>query len=244
MTIEELKRAVPRHSRGMITQNVVDVMNQLEGDQGIDFAEHYKQNFITLSKVMQSGEFSTTDYLNAIKFVSHKLLANSDIDSYQMTFPDRYERLLIKWQHLGDETLIRSAKISTFVTAYKQNALVAKVAEQALIPPRILNAPMFQEALNVQLELALTSGSDLVRTQAANSILVHLKQPETQHIALEIGVKGTDELEAMRREMRNLASAQKNSIEVGSNTSLEIAESRLMIEQPEDIIEGEINEEI
>ena len=207
-------------------------MNQLSSEEGVDFAEHYKQNFVSFSGVLRSGEYTTTDYTNAIKFVSHKLLQNSDIDSYQMTFPDRYARIMLQWENTMDEAAIRSEKISSFVSAYKQNQLVAKLIDQSLIPPRILNAPMFQQALNVQIELALTSRSDMVRTQAANSILQHLKQPETQHIALEVAVTGTDELQAMRDEMRRLAGSQQGAIQSGSNTSLEIAESRLLHDKP------------
>lgn len=232
MTLEELRAAVPKHSRGMVTQGVVNVMNQLVEEEGIDFAEQYKQNFVTFSNVLRSGEYTTADYISAVKFVSHKLLENSDIDAYQMTFPDRYVRLLDQYEHHGDEAAIRSEKISPFVSAYKRNQLVVKLTEQALVPARILNAPMFQQALNIQLELALGSRSDMVRTQAANSILTHLKQPETQHIALEVAVTGSDELAAMRSEMTRLAGIQQNSIESGSNTSLEIAESRLLHDRP------------
>jgi len=38
MTVEELKAGVPKHSRRMITQNVVDVFNNLAGEHGEDFA--------------------------------------------------------------------------------------------------------------------------------------------------------------------------------------------------------------
>ena len=237
-TIEELKSIVPKHTRGLITQRIVDTLNHLEGEHGEDFAEHYKQNFISLSVVLKSSNYTMKDYTNAVKFVSHKLLENSDIDAYQMTFPDRYSRLLEKHRDFGDETLIRNQKISPYVTAYKKNELVAKLTEQAMIPARILNAPMFQQALNVQLDIAMNGSNDMARTTAANSILTHLKQPETQKIELEVGVKGQDEISALRDEMRRLAGTQQNAIESGSNTSLEIAESRLLHET----IEVEIDE--
>jgi hypothetical protein len=230
MTIAELKGVVPKHVRGMITERIVGIMNQLEGDHGEDFAEHYKQNFVSFSSVMKSGKYGTDDYMSAVKFVSHKLLQNSDIDSYQMTFPDRYQRLMEQYIEFGDEAAIRSQKISPFVSAYKSGELVVRLIEQSLVPPRILNAPMFQQALNIQLDIAINSGSDVARTQAANSILTHLKQPETQKIELEVGIKGQDELEAIRTEMSRLAYQQQNSIELGMNTSLEIAESTLLHE--------------
>ncbi len=230
MTIEELKAGVPKHSRGLISQKVVDVFNNLEGEEGEDFAEHYKQNFITLSRVLKGGEYRISDYISAVKFVSYKLLENTDIDSYMMTFPNRYARLLLKYENVGTEEEIRAKSISPFVSAYKKNDLVAKLTEQALVPARILNAPMFQDALNVNYDLMYNARSEIVQQKAADSLLVHLAQPEIQKIELEVGVKGQDEIGAMREEMRRLAGLQQGAIVAGSNTPLQIAESKLMHE--------------
>ncbi len=230
MTLYDLKLSVPKHVKTMITQDFVDNLNQLEDEEGTEFAEHYKQNFISMSSVLKDGSYGMYDYKNAVMFVAHKLLDNSDIDAYMMTFPDRYQRLLDKYADFGDEDRIRGAKISPFVSAYKKGELVVKITEQSLVPARILNAPMFQTALNVQLELAMTARSEMVRATAANSLLTHLAQPEVAKIELDIGIKGVDEVQALRDEMRRLASQQKEAIIDGANTSLQIAESSLFIE--------------
>ncbi len=235
MTLSELKASIPKHARTMITQDLVDNLNQLETEEGSEFAEHYKQNFISMSSILRDGTYGMYDYKNAVMFVAHKLLDNSDIDAYMMTFPDRYQRLLDKHVNFGNEDDIRSSKISPFVSAYKKGELVVKLIEQSLVPARILNAPMFQQALNVQMELALTARSEMVRSTAANSLLTHLAQPEITKIELDIGIKGTDEVQSLRDEMRRLAAQQQSAIIDGANTSLQIAESSLFIE-------GEINE--
>ncbi len=237
MTVEELKAGVPKHTRRMITQGVVDVFNNLEGIHGEDFAEHYKQNFVSMSSVMRGGLYSTKDYMSAVKFSSFRLMRNTDIDSYMMTFPDRYERLMTLHADHGDEAAIRSEKISPYVTAYKQNDLVVKVTEQALVPSRILNAPMFQQALNIQMGIAMTARSEQVRSQAAESVMKYTMSPEVQKIELEVGVKGQDEVLALRTEMHRLASQQQATIESGTNTALDIAEQKLL-----HTIEGEIEE--
>jgi len=239
MTLEELKIAVPKHSRGMITQGIVDVFNALELDQGPDFAEHYKQNFVSMSSVMKGGSYSVKDYVNAVKFVSFKLLENTDIDAYQLTFPDRYNRLMTKWlaERMNEED-IRGQKISPYVTAYKKNDLVSKVTEQALVPSRILNAPMFQDALNVQASLMYTARSEQVRSQAAESVMKYTMSPEVQKIELEVGIKGQDEILALRTEMHRLAEQQRGTIQSGTNTSLEIAEQKLL----HDVVEAEIED--
>jgi len=228
ITLEELKDIAPRGAKNLVSNNVVDIINGLESDEGVDFADHFKQNMISMHTVLKSGEHSVTDYLNAIKFVLYKMMENSDIEAYKLAFPDRYARLLVKFNDVGSEADIRSQKISSYVSSYKANAIVVKVAEQALVPPRILNAHMFQEALNVQMNLAMNSRSDMVRTTAANSILIHLKQPDVVKMELEVGIKGQDEIQSLRDEMRRLAGAQKEAIEVGSNSPVDIAHSQLI----------------
>ncbi len=228
MTIDELKAGIPKHTRRLVTQNVVDVMNNLQGEHGEDFAEHYRQNFIGMSTVMKSGSFAVEDYINAVKFSSFRLLRNTDIDSYMLTFPDRYARLMEKHADFGDAAAIRSEKISPYVTAYKQNPIVVRVTEQALVPSRILNAPMFQQALNIQMSIAMTARSEQVKSQAAESVMKYTMSPEVQKIELEVGVKGQDEILALRTEMHRLASQQQATIESGTNDALDIAEQKLL----------------
>ena len=236
MTIDELRSATPKHSRGMITQNIVDVFNELEGEHGEDFAEHYKQNFLTLSGILKSGAYNVGDYISAIKYVSHKLLQNSDIDAYHLTFPDRYTRIMEKWMAEGlTEEEARSQKVSPFVTAYKAGELVQKLAEQALMPTKVLNAPHFQAALNVQVDRMYNSFRDQDRIAAAESVLRYTAPNEVTKIQVDVGVSGSDEVQSLRDEMQRLALQQQTSIAAGTNTSLQIAESQIMHEEIIDV---------
>jgi hypothetical protein len=230
MTLEELKENVPKHARNLVTQRIVDVFNKLEEEDGEEFAEVYKQNFISMSSVLKSKNYRISDYLNAVKYASYKLLDNSDIDAYHMTFPDRYKRLIDKWKDFGSEEDIRMSKISPYVNAYKKSELVQKVLEQTLVPSHILNAPLFQEALNVQVSLMYGAKSEMVRQTAAESVLKYTKPPETQKIELEVGIKGQDEVQALRDEMSRLAAQQQQSISTGQVSSTDVAESVLIAE--------------
>ena len=237
VTIEELKNQLPPRQKKLVTQSTVDVLNSLEGEEGKEFADHFKQNFITMSTVMNSGVYNLDDYINAVKFVSYKLIEHSDIDAYMFTFPDRYRRLMEKHPDLSEDQ-VRSQKISPFVTAYKKNDIVVKVMDISLVPSRILNAPLFQEALNVQANLMYNSGSDVVRQAAADSILKYTENKEAQKIELDIGITGQDEIGALRDEMRSLAAQQRQGIEVGTITSTEVAERKVIVEA----IDAEIEE--
>lgn len=231
MTLDELKSALPPRQKKLVTQGVVDMLNQLEADDGIDFAEHYMQNFVSMSTVMNDSNFSLKDYVSAVKFVAYKLLEHTDIDAYRYTFPDRYERLMEKWIVTGLSIEdIRGQKISPFVTAYRQNELTVKVFERSLVASRIFNAPLFQEALNVNASLMYTARSEMVRQAAADSILKYTENKEAQKIELEIGVKGQDEVVALHTEMNRLALQQQAGIRDGSVTSIDVAHSKLLHE--------------
>lgn len=229
VTLEELKGALPPRQKKLVTQGVVDTLNQLATDEGEEFAEHYKQNFISMSTVMNNTNYNMGDYVSAVKFTAYKLLEHTDIDAYKYTFPDRYQRLMDKWEGLPEED-IRGQKISPFVTAYKKTELAVKVMERSLVPSRILNAPMFQDALNIQMSLAMGARSEMVRQAAAESVMKYTVSPEAQKIELEVGIKGQDEVMALRDEMRRLASQQQAGIEDGSVTSTEVAHSKLLHE--------------
>ena len=232
LTLSTLKKTLPKHTAKNITQSTVDVINGLTEGDGEDFSEAYRENFLTYTKVLSSGTYKITDYMNAVRFVSYKLMKYSNIECYMRTFPDRYDRLLDQYQDLGDETWIRENKIAAFVSMYNQNQLVNLIMDQSTIPSRILNAPMHQDALNVLAQLMVGSRSDMVRMQAASNILVHLKAPETAKIELDINVKENDVIGELRKVTQELAESQRLSISSGVSTSAQIAESK--------IIEGEV----
>lgn len=236
-TLNALKEGSPKHLRKMITQGVVDTLNGLEGDQGIEFAEVVKGRFLSHSKILGSGQYQMTDYINAIRYVSYKLLDHSNIDAYMLTFPDRYTRLMNQYADLGDEAFIRVRKISSFVSEYNSIDLVAKITEQSLVPIHILNVPARQDALNVLTAIMVDTGvSPKERVSAADSVLIHTKPPETTKISMDVNVGNSDAITDMQSVIRELALAQQKAIVDGSQTSLEIAESIIVQEEVIDVI--------
>ena len=228
ITMKELEKAVSPKNRKYITEDMVETLNRI---QDPDFREHYKQNMVSMASILADGTYTTKDFTNAVKFVSYKLLEETDIDAYMMTFPDRYERLMSKWLAEGmTEEEVRERKISSFVAAYKRNDLVAKVFERTLVPSRILNAPLFQEALNVQVQLMYSSRSDIVKQQAAKTVMEYTHTPEAVKIEMEIGMKEDDEIKALRDEMAKLAAMQLEKIESKVLTSKDVAHTKLLHE--------------
>ncbi len=223
LTIEQLSQVLPKHSRGSLKSEMVDTINNLAADDL--FKEHYRDNILSYTSVMQDGKYKITSYLDAVRFVSHKLMDCTDLDAYIKTFPERYNRLLLK----GTE----SKDIASYVSAYRKGSLVVKISEQSMIPTHILNADIYQKAINVQHNLMISANSEKVRTDAANSLLTHLKRPEVAKIELDIGIKENKSITELKATIAQLARAQVTSIEQGNTSVAEVAESPLLIENGE-----------
>lgn len=218
LTIELLEKSLPQKYRRGINQELLDTITNALNDP--DNYENFRDGFIGYIDVLQDGRFKITDYLSAVKYCTFKLMGNSNQDSYIKAFPDRYSALLSRGA---------SAKeISSHVAMYNKSQLVNKIMEQSMIPSWIINQDLYQKAINVQADLMINAQSEKVRSDAANSLLIHLKPPEVKKVELDIGLKKNDELEQLRNITAELASQQKRLIEAGVVDAKYIAETRLV----------------
>lgn len=219
ITLEEVERSLPPQLKSKATPNLVKALNNLNTDP--EHAETIRNNFISYSSVLRDGVFKLEDYLNAVAYVSFKMMGYNNKESYQRTFPQRYSALVARGATDKD--------ISAYIAAYNKNKLVNLVLEQSLIPSWILNQDAYQKAINTQLDLMNNSQSDFVRTQAANSILTHLKRPETKQVELKIDTTASDGIAELKESMLRLAEKQKELIEMGAPTKT-IAHEPIIIE--------------
>jgi len=236
--IDVVKRMMPKESRRNITQTMVDNINNLTSIDGEEFSNIYRENFVDYLSVLSSGEFKIKDYMNAVRYVSYKLMENNNIDAYALTFPDRYDNLLRKYSSVGDEKEIREKKIGSYASIYNKNKLVNKILDQTMIPNHIINAPVYQKAINQQAHLMMNSKSDMVKMQAANSLLTHLKPPEAVKMELDIGFKKDDVIEDYQKAMAMMVQKQKELIASGASVK-EIANAKINVNDG-NVIEGEI----
>ena len=81
-----------------------------------------------------------------------------------------------------------------------------------------------------QAELMVSANSEKVRSDAANSILTHLKPPETQKIELDIGIKKDSSIMALREATMGLVEEQRKALASGNVTAQEVAHSRVVID--------------
>lgn len=210
LSLEQVKSALPPGNRNNVTQDMVNQLNALSKDP--EEARYIRENFISFSQVLMEGKFRLGDYVQAVMYVSHKVMGKTNIEAYKATFPDRYASMVNAGKAQKD--------IASMITAYNKGVLVTKVMERAIIPTWILNQDMFQAALQTQFEIMTdTDINPRDRTAAANSLLTHLKKPDVHKSELKIDIAVNDGMAALEENLRRMSLAQLNMIEHDPNVS-------------------------
>jgi hypothetical protein len=218
LTIAEFREAMPSHIRKNISSEVVAEINAAISDPEV--LAVYRENVVGLSSVMKEGRFKIHDYLSAVKFVSYRLLSNDQISSWSKTFPDRYNDMISRG--------CTRSEIASVCSRYAASKLVILLMGQTMMPTHILNAPLFQEALNVQAELMRSATSEKVRCEAAANLLATLKPPEVKKVELSLGIQEDESIAALRASTMELVRMQQDLIKDGGASVRTIAECRLV----------------
>jgi hypothetical protein len=219
LTVDLVKASVPKNQKSSITSQLVDKLNSMNEDPKL--LGSFEENILGYSEVLKSGKYKVEDYVNAVRFVSYKLIGKSDIDAYMAVFPHRYQKLV--------DTGVSRSEMGPYVSAYNSNKLVVQILEQTLVPAHIIKAPMHFQAINELMKIGLDGRSEMARVQALGKVADLTKAPETQKIELDIGVKQVDEIAELREVTQRLAQQSKLAIESGVQTTLDIAHSKVLI---------------
>lgn len=225
LTTELLKKTLPEKYKRGISQDVIDNINLVLSDP--DLHQEYRNNFMSYLTVLNDGKYKISDYLHAVKYCTHKLMGNSNIDSYIKTFPDRYAGMLKRG--------LSAKEISSIVAIYNRGKLVNSIMEQSIIPSWIINQDLHQKAINVLADLMMNAHSEKVRADSANSLLVHLKPPEVKKVELDIGVKSNKELDDMRNILVELSAKQKALIDNGVVSVSDVAKTKIVEAECEEL---------
>lgn len=221
LTVEQFQAALPDKVKKSVNKELIDQINKTLSEP--ELYEAYRENLLSYTRVMVDGKFKVSNYIEAVKYVSHKLMGCTNIDAYSRTFPDKMARFAAQG--------VSSKDIASYVTAYNKSKLVNLIMEQTLVPMWVLNQDLYQRALNVQAELMVSANSEKVRSDAANSLLTHLKQPETQKVELNVGMKEDNSISALREATLALVAQQKQALLAGAMTAQDVAHTK--------VIEGE-----
>lgn len=208
LTLPEVQAAVPANLKITVSQELVDTLNSICTDEEV--ARTVRENMVSYTQVLREGKFKFEDYLHAVAYVSFQMMGYNNQESYARTFPDRYQALIARGATAKD--------ISAYVAAYHKNKLVNLIQEQCLVPMWILNQSVYQEAINTQVRLMRTSNRDDVVQKAADSLMNHLKKPESKGIELNLNLPESTGLQDLKTQLAQLAQTQKELIQSGVQT--------------------------
>jgi len=218
LTVEGLREILPRKYKHNVTPHLVTELNKLCAEP--EARDAFRENLVGYSSVLQDKNVQLSQYIEAVRYVSYKLLGYTNKESWMKTFPDRLKRLE---REKKDDGFIRST-----VACYNRNKIVVKIMEQTMVPIWVLNQDTLQRAINVQAQLMLSAKSEKVRSDAANSLMTHLKQPEATKVSLDVHVKGDESIQELREVTIALARQQQMMIKSGSTSAKEVAESKVL----------------
>jgi hypothetical protein len=171
------------------------------------------------------GKYSLAAYVNAVKFTSHKLMGDINSMAYKKVFVDRYAAMIAKGYN--------SSYVASFANNYANNPLVVNILERAVVPTHILNAGIYQEAINTQAELMRNANSEMVRQKAAESLLINLKAPESTKIELDVSYGQSGMIDDLRATTKALAQQQMQLIKEGVSSARDIAHSEIIANRVE-----------
>lgn len=228
LTKEMIMGVVPdKRFRKYVTDDLVDLVNS---EPESELRRVFRDNVLSYASVLKGGRFSLAAYVNAVKFVSFKLLGDTSSVAYGKVFPDRYQALIQRGAS--------SSAIASFADNYSKNALVVKIIEQTMVPTHILNAGIYQEAINTQAELMRSAKSEMVRQKAAESLLNNLKAPETAKVEIDVNYSN-DTIDELRRTTEELARQQARMIMSGQMNAKEAAHSQIVAKKVEQFSDAE-----
>lgn len=222
LSVDDVKKMLPNTLKKQVTTQMVNALNVC-GNNPYE-RDLFRRNFIGFSSVLSKGRYTSTDYLNAVKFCSYRLMNNKVTDAYKKAFPERVKRMLD--DGMADE-------IGVYAAQYNRNKLVVQIYEQSLPPAYLLNVDIYQEAINTQANIMRTAKSDKVRSDAADSLMKHLKAPEDSVTQIEVNVNHGSEIDELREITRKLAQEQLESIKSGRSTAVVVAQQGLLAKPAE-----------
>ena len=223
---EQLKRFLPKNKQHLATDAIAELLqNPLDSS---NIQEFITENFINYTDLLKdSSAFGLKEYINAVRFASHRMLGDTWLECYKKTFPDRYDAHLAEGKSLD--------ALRARADGFSRTKLVQSILSRGYIAPYILNQPLFQQALNTAANIMLDEDiSPIARVQAAKCVLEYTKAPEVQKIQMDIGVKASDELTQLEETMNKFADMVYNGIQSNKISAKEAIESKIIDVQEEE----------
>ena len=208
LTVDEFKNALPQQMQKLVSQEIMDDVNSCLTDP--EHLDNFRENLLTFTSVLQTGKYKMEHYINAVRYCGFKIMGFTNHDSYMHTFPAKYARFVAN--------KVSKKDISSYVAAFNKGKMVHMILAQAMVPSHILNAHLFQKALNIQaMIMSDVEVSPKVRVDAANSLLTHLKAPDVPKVEIEVSHNQGSIIDDYELVFKRMVQEQKKLIEAGGD---------------------------
>lgn len=222
-----IKKLLPKGFGSYNVQTITDKLNQAIAGMDDVLGEHFRDNCISWINVTKSCKVSLDAYISAAKFVTYKLAGDSNTRAYARTFPERVSRMA--QEGMNNEYL------NTYANIYAKGKLVTEIHAIALVPTHIMYQDYFHLAVKTQVEIMTDPNvSAKVRSDAATSLMTHLKTPEVKKAELNVNVNESDTIAELRDVLSQLSAKQHTDIIEGQYKVLDVSHHKIISGDNED----------
>lgn len=229
VTPELLKEIYPKNITPQALQEATNIINDSVYTMSGGLQSYLRDNAIGLIETLvESKHHSFKDYMNAAKFITYKQAGKTNREAWCKTFPDRVMRL----QRDGQTKQI----INTYATNFSKSQLVTKMHALMIVPSHVAYQDIYHKAVTIQAELMQNPEvSPRVRSDAANSLMTHLKPPEVKQHELGIRVKDSNAISQLKEALAEASSQFKNRIDNGAMTVTDVSYTKLYDEDKDNL---------
>lgn len=223
VTVEELKILYPVKVAGKVLEQAAEILNTATEDMDYVMAKEFRDNCLSFIDILKNSKsrVSFADYVNACKFATFKLAGNTDVRAYALTFPDRIRRM--------ERDKVPNSHLYQYASIYSKNKTVVEVMAKLVVPTHIMFQDIFHQAVKVQAELMVDDSiSPKVRSDAANSLMTHLKTPEVKQAELKVDVQGSGAIEQLAEALGSLSGKQSEMLREGKYSLKDIREATII----------------
>lgn len=219
LSVEGLQKIYPRKVNKETLEECVKLMNESIVDMDSIMREHYRDNLVNVIDVIKEGErIKFADYVKAVKFCSFKMAGYTDVRAYSLTFPERIERMAREG--------IANANLYVYASSYAKNKVVTEIMAKLMVPTHIMYQDYFHMAVKTQVEIMTDDKvSPKVRSDAANSLMTHLKQPEIKQAELKISTEDNGAIGHLADALASLSGKQRELLSSGAMRLKDVSEA-------------------
>lgn len=219
---ETIKMLYPVKLSATVLDRYTNLMNECIDSIGEGMEEFVKENIVGFLDIMKERNTnSIEEYLNAVKFITYKQAGDTNVKAYAKVFPDKIKRMA--------QEKIPQAYLGNYAGIYAKSKLVTKMQAMLMLPSHIMYQDVFHNAVKVQAEIMNDPDvSPKVRSDAANSLMTHLKQPEIKQMELQIGTKNEGAIAELTEALNALSGKQRELILEGKYTTKELREAEII----------------